>query len=253
MTYLPTADATIGLLAQTTQWAARGGGTTRPAAPQVPINFLRWPNHWPGQSDMLRWASDMPGEITTVFIVAGIIFLLWGFYLHKGLVVLNAAAFGALLGAAIGDRTGAAVPGAVLGGFTAGAVSVPLMKWMVAGMGGLVGAVVGGSVWRMTGLDPHFAWSGAVTGMVGFGLLCFIVPRFCLVMNTSLQGSAMLVIGVLSLLFKYKVTAPNLTEGLLSRPSLLPMTLFVLTVAGMFYQQSTNKPKPPGGPPPPKK
>jgi hypothetical protein len=212
-----------------------------------PTELLAFPTQWPSQADVLRWAHDMPGEATTVLIVAGIVYLLWGFYLYKGLVVLNAGVVGAFLGAAIGQKTGAAVPGAVLGGFTAAAVSFPVMKWSVATIGAILGGLVGGCVWRLAGLDPNFAWSGAMTGMVGFCLLGFIVQRFCLLMYTSLQGSGMLVLGILSLIYKYQGSAPRLNATLLGRPSLLPMVIFFLTVAGMLYQESANKTKPPGG------
>jgi hypothetical protein len=71
-------------------------------------------------------------------------------------------------------------------------------------------------------------------------------------MYTSLQGAAMLALGMLSLVYKYQGTAPKLTNTLLARPTLLPMLVFIVTVVGMLYQQSTNKPKPAGGPPPKK-
>lgn len=253
------AQLPIWLAQAAQQWSITTTPTTAravqalPKAPPPTTDLLSLPAQWPSQADVLRWAHDMPGEVTTVLIVAGIIYLLWGFYLYKGLVVLNAGVVGAFLGAAIGQKTGAAVPGAVLGGFTAAAISFPVMKWSVAVLGAILGGLVGGCVWRLAGLDPNFAWSGAMTGMVGFCLLGFIVLRFCLLMYTSLQGSAMLALGMLSLVYKYQGSAPKLTSTLLTRPTLLPMLVFIVTVVGMVYQQSTNKPKPPGGAPPPKK
>ena len=88
----------------------------------------------------------------------------------------------------------------------------PLMKWAVAVMGGLFGAVLGASVWRLFNLDPHFAWAGAATGMVGFGLLSFILFRGSVTMYMSLQGAAMLIFGILAMLDKYEQIAPKLTH-----------------------------------------
>lgn len=207
-------------------------------------DWVRMPSHWPSQVDLLRWTQEMPGELTTILVIAGIVYLLWGYYLFKGLIVLNAAAVGGVIGTLIGSRTGAVLPAAILGAFVFGAAALCLMKWTVAVMGGLYGALIGASLWRSFDLDANFIWSGAAIGLVACGLLCFILFRGCVMMYTSMQGAAMLFFGLLSLVFKYRDSVPKITSALAVRPFFVPMILFIATVVGMLYQQNSLKPKP---------
>ena len=223
--------------------------TTAPWIQSIPV-----PTHWPGQMDLLHWSQRMGPGMATLLIILGVIYLLFGFYLFKGLVVANAAIAGALLGAALGHRSGSEVPCAVLGAFVAAAVAVPLMKWAVAVHGGLLGALLGGAIWRMSGLDPQFAWSGALTGLVAFGMFCFVVFRGSVITYMSLQGALMLVFGLLGLLYKYNNLGPKITNGLQARHFILPMAIFIPAVIGLLYQHANTKAATGGGaPPPPKK
>jgi hypothetical protein len=103
-------------------------------------------------------------------------------------------------------------------------------------MGGLFGALLGISVWRAVGLDPGYAWSGGLTGLVFFGMLSFVVFRLSVMTYTSLQGSVMLIFGVLSLIYKYPDFAGRVTEALTIKPFILPAAIFIPTICGMFYQ-----------------
>lgn len=210
--------------------------------------LFKFPTHWPNLHESLNWIQKMPAEMTTGLVIAGVVFLLWGFYLFKSLIVLNAAAAGGLLGAIIGQKAGAAVPCAVFGAFVAGTLTLTMLKWAVAFMGGLYGAVVGACLWRAFDLDPRFIWSGAGMGLITGGLFTFILFRGCVMMLTSLQGAVMLAGGVMSLLGKYNGSTPRLNESLQVRPMLTPMVLFIATVLGMLYQQNSLKPKPPAAP-----
>src|SRR5688500_7792744 len=98
------------------------------------------PASWPGQMDLLQWTQKLGAGMATMLILLGIVYLMFGFYLFKGLVIMNAACVGAWLGVLVGDKSGSAVPCAVLGAFIAAAVAIPLMKWAVAVHGGLLGA-----------------------------------------------------------------------------------------------------------------
>lgn len=216
--------------------AAANAPTTAPW-----FRSIQLPTHWPGQMDLLQWSAKMGPGMATLLIMLGVIYLLFGFYLFKGLVIANAAIAGAILGAAIGHRSGSDVPCAVLGAFIAAAVAVPLMKWAVAVHGGLLGALLGGAIWRMSGLDPQFAWSGALTGLVGFGMFCFILFRGSVMTYMSLQGSLMLVFGILGLLYKYNDLGPRLTQSLQARNFILPMAIFIPAVIGLLYQHANTK------------
>src|SRR3954470_23897952 len=215
-----------------------------------PAGWMNFPAHWPGQTDLLLWFNDMGAAVALLLVLLGLVYLLFGFYLFKPLVLLNAAFIGAMVGVLVSGKTGGPLPSGILGGFVAAAATYPQMKWAVALMGGLFGAVLGFSLWRTFGLEPGFAWTGGCMGVIGCGLLCFIVFRGSVMAYTSLQGSVMVVFGLLSLAFRYQDFAPRLSKSLEVKPFLLPMCIFIATILGLIYQQSSAlNANPAGGPP----
>ena len=136
---------------------------------------------------------------------------------------------------------------AIVGAFVAAAATWPLMKWAVAIMGGLFGALLGASVWRICGLDPAFTWAGALIGLMSLGLMAFIIFRGSIMMYTSLQGAVMLICGLLGLVYKYQDLAPHITENMVLKPFLLPMAIFIPAVIGLVFQQHSMTPSVPQG------
>jgi hypothetical protein len=197
-------------------------------------------SHWPDQADLLVWAQQMSTGIAILVILLGVVYLLFGGKIYQWLVLLNAAVLGAAFGVLLGLSANMSLPLGVAGAFVALAVTWPLMKWAVAVMGGLFGVILGASVWRLCGLDPSFAWSGGLVGLVGFGLLSFILFHACVVMYTSLQGSVMIIFGVLSILYKFNDLSPTVTQNMLVRPFLLPMAIFIPAIIGIIYQQNVG-------------
>jgi hypothetical protein len=196
--------------------------------------------HWPGQTDLLTWCQNMGPLMGAVLLIGGVIYLLFGVQSFKVLIMVNAALIGGFLGAVMGHRTGSPLTGAAIGGFTAAAITWPLMKYTVALMGGLYGALLGAALWHTAGLQGEFAWAGALTGLVFFSMLSFILFHGSIMMYTSLQGSVMLVFGLLGLIFKYQELAPKLLEGMSGRPSVLPIAIFAAAIIGLIYQQSQH-------------
>lgn len=198
---------------------------------------MHYLTHWPAQHDLLNTCHDMAPGVAALLVLLGVVYLLFGFNIYKGLVILNAAVLGAVLGAALGESNHIEVPLAIVGSFASAAITWPLMKWAVAVMGGLFGAVLGASIWRLCNLDPQFAWAGAATGMVTLGLLSFILFRGCIMMYTSLQGSSMLIFGIISLLSRHESILRTISENINLRPLLLPITIFIPAIVGLIYQQ----------------
>jgi hypothetical protein len=199
--------------------------------------WVHWLTHWPAQHDLLTMCRDMVPAVAALLVLLGLIYLLFGYNIYKGLVVLNAAVIGATLGAALGTSSHIEVPLAVVGGAAAAAITWPLMRWAVAVMGGILGALLGASIWRLFNLDPTFAWAGAATGLVTLGLLSFILFRGCVMMFTSLQGSVMLIMGIISLFSKHQTILQGISDNMKLRPLLLPITIFIPAIAGLIYQQ----------------
>ena len=178
-----------------------------------------------------------PGA-ATILVMGGMVYLLFGWYIFRGLVMLNAAILGAYIGGRLGEKGGSFVAGACVGAFVSAALTWPLMKYAVAFMGGVFGALLGASMWRAVGLEPSLCWAGALTGLVGFGLLSFILFKASVMMYTSLQGSVMLIFGILGLVYKYQDIAPKLTESMTLKPFLLPVSIFIPALLGLIYQQT---------------
>ena len=212
-----------------------------------PAGWLEFPAHWPGQLDLLVWFHEMGSAVALLLVLLGLVYLLFGFYLFKPLVLLNAAFVGAMTGVLISSRTGGPLPSGILGGFIAAAVTYPMMKWAVALMGGLFGAILGLTLWRTFGLEAGFAWTGGCMGLIACGLLCFIVFRGSVMAYTSLQGSVMLVFGILSMAYKYQGFAPKVAQGLQLKPFVLPMCIFIATILGLIYQQNSKLGAQPAG------
>lgn len=222
--------------AETTQAVANAGAAAVQSSPDTFSQWLRAPWLLPEQADLLHWCRDMNPGAATLLVAGGVIYLLFGLYLFKWLVTLNAALVGAYLGSLVGRSGDAAIAGAFMGGFSAAAATWPLMKWAVTVMGGLFGALLGISVWRAVGLAPDYAWSGGLTGLVFFGMLSFVVFRVSIMTYTSLQGAVMLIFGILSLVYKYPDFGARLTDALTFKPFILPAAIFIPAVCGMFYQ-----------------
>jgi hypothetical protein len=206
------------------------------------------PRHWPRQGDLLSWCRDMNGGNAALLIMFGLVYLFYGFYLYKYLVTANAAWIGGWIGIVLGRHSGETALGCVMGAFVAAAITWPTMKYSVAVMGGIFGAVFGGAVWNSVGLDPRFAWAGALSGLIAFGMLSFIIFRGSVMMYGSLQGSVMLILGLLGLLCKYQNVGPTVTNHIRLQPMLLPLAILVAMILGFIYQQH-NHPTPSGGMP----
>jgi hypothetical protein len=62
--------------------------------------FADLPRTWPHQGDLLTWCQHMTPGVATLLIIMGIVYLLFGYQIFKGLVLVNAAVVGAYLGPA---------------------------------------------------------------------------------------------------------------------------------------------------------
>jgi len=209
---------------------------TQPLEAASPF-VLSFPTHWPAQTDLLDSCRTMTPGTAAILVVMGIVYLLFGWYMFKALVTLNAAILGAWIGACLGEHTNDAIAGAFIGGFTAAAITWPLMKWAVAVMGGIFGALLGVSIWRTAGLHPDFGWAGGMMGLIFFGMLSFIIFRGSVIMYTALQGGVMLIFGALGLIYKYPSMATAISDGMAAKPYFLPAAIFIPAIFGLVYQQ----------------
>lgn len=208
---------------------------------------------FPAQTDLMSWCQDMGIGTCILLILVGAVYLMYGWSIFKILITLNSALIGAYVGVLLGARAGGyLLPGGLLGAAIASVVAWPMMKWAVAVIGGLCGAFVGASLWQTCGQDPAFAWAGAMTGLVGFGMLSFILFRGSIITYTSIQGAGMLIVGLLGLALKWPELAPAVARSMATQPLVLPVAIVVPAMLGLIYQQTHSAPlggAPAGGPP----
>src|SRR4051812_7841321 len=100
-------------------------------------------SHYPEQGDLLNWCLTMGPGTGILFMLAGAVYLMYGWSLHKGLVTLNAAALGGFAGAWIGDKAGYPLAACLTGAVLVALLTFPLRKWAIAAMGALCGIIVG--------------------------------------------------------------------------------------------------------------
>ncbi len=211
------------------------------------------PTHWPSLPEVLEWCHNMHPGTAAILVLLGVLYLLFGYYLFKALVLANAGLLGAAIGGLLGAQQQAALPAAIVGAIVAMTITWPLMKYAVAIMGGVFGAMLGASLWNTVNLNHEFAWAGAMMGLIGCSLLCFILFRGCVMTFTSLQGAVMLVFGLLGLMLKYDDLSTNLLSQFQSSAFLMPLAIFIPTIAGVIFQQFNNASGPGGAPPAPAK
>lgn len=181
-----------------------------------------------------------------VLIFAGVVYLIYGKSLYRSLVTLNAAVIGAYFGSLMGGGQ-AAMFGAIMAGVVAGALAWPFNKYAVLVTGGLFGIAVGATVWRLADLDPRFAWSGGLCGMIFFGMLSFVLFDMSVLVFMCGQGAFMLVFGILGMAYKYPDIANQVGRSLSARPMALPIIITGAAAAGWWFQRKSGGGAAPAG------
>jgi len=198
--------------------------------------FASTPDHLPTRADLLTWIQKMDPGTAALFIVLGLVLLLFGFQMHRALISLTATMLGAYLGYGLGDRAGLPLAGMVVVAIMFGAAAWVWTNLVAALVAAICGALLGSAVWQMADLNPQYAWSGALTGAVTLGLLSFILFRISVILFTSLQGAIMLVIGGMGMAWYYDAARDFLQHRMNAWPVILPATVLVLTLIGFTFQ-----------------
>ena len=175
-------------------------------------------------------------------LAAGIIFAIYGWRISKVLAVINFAAIGGFLGhylaglVSIHDLTSTLGLAIILAGLCVWQTRYGV-SLLAGGAGGILGAALAYSI----GLDKPLIGAGFLLGFVTFALLAFIIYKVAAVLYSSVQGSALVVAGTLSLLSTQESIASRLPEALRNHVYLLPIMLAVPTIASIIIQQRMLK------------
>jgi hypothetical protein len=138
----------------------------------------------------------------------------------------------------------------IAGALLLGVLAWPLMKYAVSLMGALVGGATGLLVWRYLALAAgqvqlvDYHWVGALLGLITLGMLAFVIFRLTIIAFTALQGSAMAVSAVLTLLLRYDRFRLDVEDSLVNNIHLLPLLIAVPTIIAIVVQDATGGGKP---------
>jgi hypothetical protein len=201
----------------------------------------------PSQEEFVNTLSTIEAVPAMLMLLFGLVSLLLGWKIFKGLVIANATGIGGLLGWYLGDMVKTSngtmwLFGMVAGGLLMAALAWPMMKYAVSAMGGLAGSFLGYGVWMyvadMTGktdLVQH-AWAGALIGLITMGLLAFIMFRMVVMTFTAFEGALLTVAGALALLLKAEPVAKDVQTALQNNVHMLPLLIILPAVVGFALQ-----------------
>lgn len=175
-----------------------------------------------------------------VMIVLGVICTFQGYRWRKTVVLILAALCGLWAGSTLGGQLGSGAMVAALAlALLFAIVALPLMKFTVAFFGGLAGAFLGANLWSMLAppAQQDNVQLGAVIGLIAMGMLAFIAFRVVVIIFTSIVGSTMLVLGMLSLLVGLGVWQGDLGDTMTDNRLIVPLIVAVIGLIGVVIQQ----------------
>jgi hypothetical protein len=194
------------------------------------------PEKLPSSADLLTWIQSMDPGTAALYIIFGGILLLFGYTMHRTLITITAALLGAYLGYGLGHRVGMPLIGMAVLAVACGAAAWMWTALVAALVAAVCGALLGSAIWQLADLNPQYAWSGALSGAIALGLLCFILFRLSVILFTSLQGAVMLVIGGMGMAWYYPTARDFINERMAAWPLIIPATILALTLIGFAYQ-----------------
>jgi len=178
------------------------------------------------------------------FMSFGVVCLFYGWRVFKVLVVIAFALLGAYLGVAVTNKIvglNNQLVGGMVGMGILAVLSVPLMRWAVCVLGAVAGGILTSGIWYASGLPEKYIWAGALIGMVAGGMISFIIFKIAVVLFSSLGGSALMVVGMLAVLYRYMNTDGQIERLVCEQKWFMPVALMVPTIVGVILQNKFVK------------
>jgi len=205
--------------------AAETTGSTAANEEIVPIDLI-----W-------RYITSLNLVEALTFISFGTVCLFYGWRVFKILVTI---CFG-LLGLFVAVWANKYIEGEVIWLALVSVVlfavlSIPLMRYGVTSLGAAAGGIITGGGWLAAGLPEGYIWAGALVGIIAGAMISFIVFKIAVMLFTSLGGSALMVVGILAIVYKYMGTAERLKEVVFEQKWFLPVLLVAPMAIGIVMQ-----------------
>jgi hypothetical protein len=231
----------LNLLAQA--GAASGGSEPQYVLPKIfeRIDTLAHPEK------LVDTLAETTWVVGAIFLTVGLLCILQGYKLYKGVVILTALAMGIVLGYKLGQHIQAQTIVAGCLGVLLAVAAWPFMKFAVSLCGGLAGAFIGANAWSgiathlnatspSINIPPDAYWAGALIGLVLFGMLSFILFELSVVLFTSVSGSVLAVLGIIALLLQVTAWREAIGNALKANPLVMPVLIVVPAVVGLVLQ-----------------
>lgn len=202
----------------------------------VPIDLI-----WE-QITALTWLQAL------IAVSFGAVYLFYGWRIFKVITVVCFGMLGLFAGMRVGEMMNSAnsvLWGGVIGLAVLAAISIPLMKWAVSILGAVAGGIITSAIWYACGLPQQFLWAGAIIGIIAGGMISFIVFRIAVMLFTSLGGAALIIVGILALLYRYELhqseKADFIRSLVFNYDWFLPVVMIFATFVGMLIQNKLVK------------
>ena len=179
-----------------------------------------------------------------MFVSFGSVCLFYGWRVFKILVVISFGLLGLVIGIMAANKIGgpdSQLLGGLVGMGVLAVLSVPLMRWAVCLLGAAAGGILTAGIWYGCGLNLTYIWAGALIGMITGGMISFIIFKVAVILFSSMGGSALIVVGVLALLYLQPQMSEQIRELVFTRRWFLPVALSVLTMLGVILQNKFVK------------
>jgi len=197
-------------------------------------------------AELNRLLAGLPNRIEQIdmfvavlLVLLGVVSLLYGYRVFRGIVVVYSSVAGAALGywlvVAGLKRPDLWWIGLIGGGMLLAVLAWPLVNFFVAAWGAVAGGLVGAALTRAVGGEWPIAVAVAIGVILG-AILAVLVFRFMIILTTSVLGAAMAVAGLISLLYHVERIRPGLQEYLTQTPYMLPLVMAAPALLGVFYQ-----------------
>jgi len=183
-----------------------------------------------------RFLADVPLWQLVLFIPVGLVSLLYGLKLFKGMVVVYAAMVGVLAGWLTAARFALSETIGMIGGAVVlGLLAWPLFKVAVSIFGGVAGGLLGAMVVFWLDKPVYVLIAGGIGLVLGF-ILALVIFRAVIIFMTSVLGAVLVVLGVVGLVMAVPSVREAVITGIEAKRFLLPVLIGVPAVIGAIYQ-----------------
>jgi hypothetical protein len=180
-----------------------------------------------------------------IAISFGVVYLLYGWRIFKVLVVICFGLVGLFAGIKIGTRFDLGILGGIIGLSLLAGISIPLMRWAVSILGAIAGGILTSGVWYAFELPEKYMPAGTIIGIIAGGMISFIVFRVAIMLFTSFGGGALIITGLLALVYRYESIQNPPTETikamLYNHHWFVPVLMLAPTLIGIIVQNKFIK------------